>query len=107
MRSLRADLGPGLAVRSPLRRRVGKREGRRGEPCRVSTIFSRTIIGLALLSGCKTIDGTWGVPPFFEVYPTPSSIGSKEGTETFFRPFGSHERLGQDSHHVRFFSPFF
>lgn len=47
-----------------------------------------------LLAGCRTIDGTWGVPPFHEVYPTPSSMESDRGVETFFRPFGSHESLG-------------
>lgn len=79
------------------------------------------------LAGCRTIEGTWGVPPFFEVYDTPSSVGSEAGHEYFFRPLGSYEDLESSStaktqapspppgagshiratgHHVRFISPF-
>lgn len=69
------------------------------------------------------------MPPFYEEYETPSSVGSEEGREVFFRPLGSYERLrpaGQPQtgpsvgpppgagshfratgHHVRFLSPFF
>jgi len=71
--------------------------------------------------GCRTIEGTWGVPPFYETYDTPSSVGSGTGTETFFRPLGSYENLtgmGRDNpktqedlwslgQHVRVLSPFF
>lgn len=64
-------------------------------------------------SSCKTIEGTYGVPPFYEVYDTPSSVGSTKGTETFFRPLGSFETLldrgdtvrGSGSH-LRILSPF-
>jgi hypothetical protein len=44
-------------------------------------------------SSCRTIEGTRGLPPFYEVYDTPSSVGSEAGSETFFRPLGSYERL--------------
>ncbi len=78
------------------------------------------------LSGCRTPEGTWGVPPVFEVYDTPSSVGSEHGHEYFFRPLGSYEDLESASttktqarmltpgsgshfratgHHVRFLSP--
>ncbi len=49
--------------------------------------------GAFALVGCRTIEGTHGVPPFYEVYDTPSSVGSERGEEVFFRPLGSYERL--------------
>lgn len=51
----------------------------------------------AALSGCRSIEGTYGVPPFYEVYDTPSTFGSGPGTDTWVRPlFGYESRLSGD-----------
>jgi hypothetical protein len=57
-------------------------------------IAAAALVGF--LVGCRTIEATRGVPPFYEVYDTPSSIGSVAGAETFFRPLGSFESLRND-----------
>ena len=57
-----------------------------------------------LLVSCETIDGTRGVPPFYEVYPTPSSYREAVGSETYYRPFFSSETshpLVQDAGEMR------
>ena len=78
------------------------------------------VVGYCFTPGCRTIEGTWGVPPVYEAYDTPSSVGAGTGTETFFRPFGSYENLtgmGPENpdtdedlrslgQHVRILSPF-
>jgi hypothetical protein len=61
-------------------------------------------IACLALAGCRTIEGTWGVPPFYEVYPTPSSPGV-EGTEVYYRPFLGHEETDPETERVRALLP--
>ncbi len=63
------------------------------------------------LSACRTIEGTYGVPPFYEVYDTPSSTDARVGKEVYVRPLFSYERWGRgdgkiDRTRVRSFPPF-
>ncbi len=44
------------------------------------------------VSGCRTIEGTYGVPPFYEEYPSPSSPEAATGREVYYRPLFSYER---------------
>jgi hypothetical protein len=62
---------------------------------------------IVLASACSTIDDTVGIPPFWEEYPTPSSIGTSKGTETLFRPFVSVENADPEGERVRLFPPVF
>ena len=43
------------------------------------------------VAGCHTIEGSYGVPPFFEVYDSPSSVREAVGREYYFRPLFSYE----------------
>jgi len=61
---------------------------------------------LLLLVSCKTIDGTHGLPPFYEVYPSPSTVAEEDGEEVWVRPFYGHEVTGPKSSRVRSFPPF-
>jgi hypothetical protein len=68
------------------------------------------------LTACRSVEDTWGVPPIFEVYPTPSSkdwarspldgLAPAEGTETFLRPFFGYETIGDDAWRLRILPPF-
>ena len=85
----------------------GHTGGTRGDGFHLKRLLPGALaLFLGLQSSCRTIDSTWGVPPFYEIYPTPSSVGSTKGNETFFRPLGSYERLGADARHLRFITPF-
>ncbi len=61
----------------------------------------RVLSSLVLLScgihlgACRTIEGTYGVPPFYEVYDTPSSIDARVGKEVYVRPLFSYEKWGR------------
>lgn len=71
------------------------------------TAWLRTgVVLLLVVPGCRTIEGTTGIPPFYEYYPTPSSIATTEGSETFFRPFGSLEHSELETTRLRILMPF-
>jgi hypothetical protein len=55
-------------------------------------------LALLLLAGCRTIEGTYGVPPFYEVYPSTSTLGAGAGKETYYRPFTAVERSSARDH---------
>ncbi len=63
----------------------------------------RAVAGCAVFtalfaSGCRTIDGTYGLPPFWETYPSASTnVREPGGSETLVRPFWSHERTLESS----------
>ena len=61
---------------------------------------------LLLAQGCRTIEGTTGIPPFYERYPTPSSVSTREGSEVFFRPLGSLEHSEHETTRLRILMPF-
>jgi hypothetical protein len=63
-------------------------------------------LGLVVAAGCKTIDGTTGFPPFYEVYPTPSSLVDEPGREVLVRPLYALESLESGSRRIRSFPPF-
>ena len=60
---------------------------RRARALRCGLLFG----GLLPLVSCHTIDDTYGLPPFYEVYPRPSSVEVRDGGETFVRPLFSLE----------------
>ncbi len=44
-------------------------------------------VACGAFAGCETIDGTYGLPPFYEVYDSPSTFDAGPGVETWVRPF--------------------
>lgn len=78
-------------------------------------VWTAALLGVAA-PGCHSVEGTRGLPPFFEIYPTPSTtewtegedrwIEPTEGGETVFRPFGSWEWREPDARRLRLFYPF-
>lgn len=72
---------------------------------RSAAVLLTIVCGALALASCRTIDGTYGVPPFYEVYPTPSSSKETSGSETFVRPFVSVESHANESWRVRSIPP--
>lgn len=60
---------------------------------------------------CRSIEGTYGVPPFYEVYDSPTSVDAQVGEEVYVRPFFSYEKWGRgdgriDRRRIRSLPPF-
>ena len=67
----------------------------------------------SLLSACKSVEPTHGLPPFFEVYETPSSTTARgsqgeeaPGSEWYLRPLFSVESWSDDTTRVKALFPF-
>lgn len=76
----------------------------------LAKLLCHSAVASLLLAGCRSVDGTWGLPPFFEVYSSPSTFGITGGggadaSDAYFRPFGSVERRPDGSRRWRFFLP--
>lgn len=67
---------------------------------------SAVVFILAIGGGCRTIEGTRGIPPFYEVYESPSSFGAWTGTETMIRPLSSYEESEPERRRFRSLLPF-
>lgn len=66
------------------------------------------LLALPLLAACRSVEKTKGAPPFYEVYPSPSTRAwaGDEGGETFVRPFLSWERAEPGKRRLKVLFPF-
>ena len=61
---------------------------------------------IILVQGCRTIEGTTGFPPFYEVYDTSSGRRIESGDETLVRPFFTMAHMDPEIHRLRIALPF-
>ena len=73
---------------------------------RALRLFSLVLVLTTVASSCRSVEGTRGLPPLFEIYDSPSLETRDAIRETYVRPLFSYEDLGDDHWAVEYLKPF-